>query len=111
MESFDLASSIEAAIALIRRIDGYINATEPFKLANDSILYHRAEALRLASLLLWPVIPGKVQELWSALGLSIDPAKGELAKLSSWGGLKPGIAVQKVALFPRVEQAAEPVPA
>ena len=118
MEAFDLSAAIEAAIALIRRIDGYINATEPFKLAKDpgkkdelgAILYHCAEALRIASLMLWPVIPGKVAELWSALGLSIDSARGEFAKLAQWGGLKPGAAVQKVALFPRVEQAATAVP-
>jgi methionine--tRNA ligase len=122
MEAFDLSGGIEAAIALIRRIDGYINATEPFKLAKDpakkdelgAILSHCAEALRIASLLLWPVIPGKVEELWRALGLSIEPGgvegRGDFAKLCAWGGLIPGAGtqIQKVALFPRVERAAEP---
>jgi methionyl-tRNA synthetase len=110
-ESFDLPSAVNSAVALVRHIDGFINATEPFKLAKDEskrddvalILYQCAEALRIASLLLWPVCPDKIAELWRALGQNIDPSEGQLQELAQWGGLKPGTRVDKTALFPRVE--------
>ncbi len=111
MEQLDLGGSIGAALGLIRRIDSFINRTEPFHLAKDesrrdelgAILYQCLEAMRIASLLLWAAIPGKSGELWEALGLAIDPARdGNLAALSRWGGLRPGSSVRKVALFPRL---------
>jgi len=111
MERFDLAGSIGAAIGLIRRVDAFINRTEPYKLAKDetrreelgAILYQCLETVRIASLLLWAVLPHKMPELWEALGLEIDPAAGGLVSLTEWGGLAAGSTVQKVALFPRIE--------
>ncbi len=110
----ELAEAAAEGLALIRKVDAFINATEPFKLAKDqtkrdqlaAILYQSAEAIRIASLLLWPIVPDKMTALWQALSLSIDPARGELHQLAQWGGLPPGSQVQKVALFPRVEPAA-----
>ncbi len=115
MEAFDIAGSIEAAMALVRQVDGYINQTEPFKLAKDEtrreelsqILYQCAEAVRIASLLLWPVMPHKMAELWTAMELNIDPQAGGLHELTQWGGFKPGTRVQKVALFPRIDSPIE----
>lgn len=124
MEQFDLTRAANEALGLLRRVDAFINATEPFKLAKDpakrdalaNILYECVEAVRVASVLLWPVLPHKMQELWSALGLKIEPGTRtcRLADITAWGELKPGTKVSKVALFPRVEQtpaAPTPVPA
>lgn len=110
-DRFELSAGVEAAIGLVRQIDGFINATEPFKLAKDpeqrdelaTILYQCAEALRIASLLMWPVCPDKIAELWSALSLDVDPSSDTIEKLSTWGQLQPGAPIQKTALFPRVE--------
>jgi methionyl-tRNA synthetase len=112
MEQFDLPSAARAALDLIRRVDAFINLTEPFKLAKEesrrdelaAILYACAEAVRIASLLLWPIMPGKMAELWDALGQSVDPDTDHLPGLAAWGGLTPGTAIRKVALFPRMEQ-------
>ena len=112
MDRFDLAGAVATALGLIRKVDGFINLTEPFKLAKDeskadelgAILYQCVEAVRIASLLLWPVMPKKMAELWEALGLRIDPNQGGLSDLAAWGGTKPGTNVCKVALFPRMEQ-------
>ena len=111
MGRFDLAGSIGAAVGLIRRVDAFINLTEPYKVAKDdsrrdelgAILYQCLESVRIASLLLWAVLPHKMPELWEALGLEIDPARGGLEALAGWGGIEPGSTVRKVALFPRVE--------
>ena len=113
MLQLDLGGSIGLALGLIRTVDGFINRTEPYKLARDdsnrdelgAVLYQCAEAIRIASLLMWAVMPGKSVELWQALDLKIDPHTGGLHALAEWGGLAEGQRVEKTALFPRVERA------
>jgi methionyl-tRNA synthetase len=110
-ERFELSDAIGAAMALIRKVDSFINLTEPFKVAKDesrrdelaNILYSCLEAVRIASLLLWPVMPERMQELWRAIGVSIDPTAGGLEELCAWGGCTPLGRIEKVALFPRVD--------
>ena len=112
MEAFDLPGSIAAAMGLVRKVDAFIHATEPFKLAKDeskaaevdAILYQCLEAVRIASLLLWCVLPSKMEELWSKIGVTVDPAAGTLETLAQWGGLEPGTSTEKVALFPRIDE-------
>ncbi len=113
MEAFDLAGAAAAGIGLLRRVDAFINATEPFKVAKDparkdelaTILYQCAESVRIASVLLSPVLIAKMPDLWSALGVSGPSAESPLPSLAQWSGLKPGTKIQKVALYPRVEAA------
>ena len=110
VERLDLAGALGAAVGLIRNVDAFINRTEPYKLAKDesnrdelgAILYQCVEAVRIASLLLWAVMPAKVGELWQALGVEIDPARGGLEERAAWGGLDAGRPVRKIALFPRL---------
>ena len=109
MDKFDLASSIAAAMAIVRRVDVFINATEPFKLAKDpsaantvgNILYRCAEAIRIATCLLEATMPEKVQELRDAWHLG--EATGDLRTECRWGRMQAGTAIDKVALFPRVD--------
>jgi methionine--tRNA ligase len=111
MDDLDLAGSIAAGVGLVRRVDAFINATEPFKLAKDesrrdelaAILYQCLEAVRVASLVLWPVMPGRMQNLWEAMGQSVRPRDGKLAELARWGVIDPGQAIRKLALFPRID--------
>ena len=109
MERFNLAGSITAAMAIIRKVDAFINDTAPFKLAKDeanaatvgAILHRCAEAIRIAACLLEAVLPERVAVLRSAWNLG-EPS-GDLLAECRWGGLKAGTAIAKVALFPRVE--------
>ncbi|MCC7193893.1 MAG: methionine--tRNA ligase [Phycisphaeraceae bacterium] len=113
-----LNEAITAALDLVRAIDNYIEQTAPFKLAKDparlpevgTILYNCAEALRIASLLLWPVIPGKVEELWRRIGCGhyadalADKGRGQLAQWTQWGVLQPGTPITAGdPLFPRYQ--------
>ena len=115
IEAFDLADAVEAPLALVRRVDTFINHTEPFKLAKDdtrraelgAILYQCLESLRIASLMLWPVMPERMAAFWQGIGQSIEPDAGHLRDLAKWGGLKPGTTVEKLALFPRIEKQTE----
>ncbi|MHC5004271.1 MAG: class I tRNA ligase family protein, partial [Planctomycetota bacterium] len=112
MERFDLSAALEQAMRIVRRVDGFINETQPFKLAKDAdrreelgaILYQCLEALRIGSLLLAPAMPGKTAEFWDAIGESFDPAGGGLEERTAWGRIAAGRAVRKVALFPRVDE-------
>jgi len=107
-ESLDLASAARTAVALVTEVDVYIQSTEPFKMAKDdskrlqmgAILYRSMEAVRIAGALLSPVLPGKMEELAVALG---DDVKQPLKQRVRWGGLKPGHALPKLVLFPRVD--------
>ncbi|VAX42491.1 Methionyl-tRNA synthetase, partial [hydrothermal vent metagenome] len=118
-ECFDLAACTQLGVALVSAVDGYINETRPFSLAKQldepgvreelsTVLYNCAEAIRIASLLLFPALPNKMAELWrhwhcSPLHDPTDPNSGfkaPLAELAEWGGpysLKPG---QKIDKFP-----------
>ena len=98
-------------------MDGYIDATQPFKLAKvpgqearvAEILYACAETLRLASLRLWPVMPGKMEELWRRLGVDhgeqlAEQGSGRLESWSQWGGLPAGRELARgEPLFPRYD--------
>ncbi|MFK7961877.1 MAG: methionine--tRNA ligase [Phycisphaerales bacterium] len=114
MERFEPAVAVQEGMALVRVVDAFINDTAPFKIAKDetrrdelgAILYQCIEALRIANLLLEPVLPERSAEFLAAIGCE-PPAGGTFASLCGWGGLKPGTTVQKVALYPRVEMVAE----
>ena len=108
MESFSLSQAIESVMVLIREVDVFINETAPFKLAKDesktpelgAILYQCLETLRIASILLDPVIPIKMNEFRTAI--CAETTNHTFEKETAWGGLEAGIKIEKVALFPRV---------
>ena len=115
MDDFALDDACEAGIGLLRTVDAFINATEPFKVAKDesrkdelaSILARCAEAVRIASMLLSPILPHKMAELHAALGVEVDVANGGLEEQTTWSDRLAGVTVEKVALFPRIESTAE----
>ncbi len=113
-ERFHVQESLHAAVQLVRKVDGYINVTAPFKLAKlieadpfrrtelAAILYHCAEAVRIAAYLFWPAMPAKMDELltrWGCLTGTQAVAQGvRLAELAQWAGphgLKPGAKLSK----------------
>jgi methionyl-tRNA synthetase len=110
---------ITKGIDLVRLIDAHIETTQPFKLAKQpgrstevaEILYTCAEAFRLASLRLWPALPGKMEEVWRRLGGAgaygqrlAGRGRGELDAWSKWGGLPAGAELRPgEPLFPRRE--------
>ncbi|MEO0966324.1 MAG: class I tRNA ligase family protein [Planctomycetota bacterium] len=111
----DLARSCEAGVRLVGAVDSYIEETAPFKHAKKpdglpyvgTVLYHCAEALRIASVLLWPVIPDACGKVWERLGLDYEAqlrnhGLGKLDEWLAWGQLKPGGRIEMGrALFPR----------
>ena len=109
MDRFELAQAAGAAIGVLREVDGFINRTEPFKLAKDparrdevsSILAQCAEAVRIASLLLEPFLPQRMRDLRVAMGDTL--ADAPWSQRTAWGGLPAGTRLTKVALYPRID--------
>lgn len=122
-DAFDIAGALHEGVNLVRRVDSYINATEPFKLAKRvdadpalkdrlaAILYHCAEALRVASLIMSPAIPEACAKLWAAWSCTppAAPAGENLAHLTAYDGphaLRPGQPLVKgEPLFMRADPA------
>lgn len=103
----DLAVNDALALTMdvIGGINRYLEVTAPWKQVKTdpertgTILYYAAEALRLTSILLYPVLPVKVLTLWERLSWQ-SPER--LHEGLSWGQLKPGDTVkQGDPLFPR----------
>jgi methionyl-tRNA synthetase len=107
-------------MGIVRAVDSYIETTAPFQLAKQAdklpqvgtVLYNCAEMLRVASLLLWPFLPERVEEMWRRTGCGryadalADRGAGDLDNWRQWGGGKPGTEIQKGdPLFPRFQPA------
>jgi methionyl-tRNA synthetase len=102
--------ALEEILEQVRATNRYVESNAPWKLFKEGnqeqinlVLYNAAEALRIASILLYPVMPGKCRELLLRLG--VEEKDITLAKASEWGLLKAG---QKISagepLFPRMEK-------
>ena len=75
-----------------------------------AILASCAEALRIASLLLWPFLPDACTSFWGRIGCGhyaqavADGGTGQLDECVKWGQLEPGTPMKKgAALFPRYQ--------
>jgi methionyl-tRNA synthetase len=107
--------SIQKGVDIVKAIDGYIQETQPFKLAKEpanraqveDILYRCAESYRIASLYLCPALTEKMPEVWRRCGLDYekslaDRGRGDFASWVQWGGLAEGTELAKGdALYPR----------
>ncbi len=112
-ERFEFSKGLEAVWSLISAVDKFIVERAPWKLAKatddearkslDDTLYTAAEALRIATGLLSPVLPQSAPKIWAQLGMkdSIDDLRFESL---AWGGLAAGQTIGAVSgVFPRIE--------
>ncbi len=107
MHSLRVNEALAAAMELARAANGYVETEEPWSLARqdgkeDELAETLASLLRsllLLAALLLPVMPGKMKELVSSLGLSQVPTIEEAQRLPLHQ-----LAVEKAPpLFPRIE--------
>jgi methionyl-tRNA synthetase len=115
LEQFDFSRALENTWTAIAAVDSYITAQAPWKVAAKDdgesraklggILYTAAEAIRIITALVYPVIPEAAAKVWQQLGLG-DIAKADLKDLQ-WGGLPPGTRLGELGpVFPRAEKEA-----
>jgi methionyl-tRNA synthetase len=112
-DRFEFSKGLEAIWALISAVDKFIVQHAPWKLYKqqddasqkqlDATLYTAAEALRIATALLYPVMPQLTPRIWSQIGIA-EPIESVRLDSLAWGGLNPGQKIGEVAaVFPRLE--------
>ncbi|PRR73847.1 Methionine--tRNA ligase [Moorella humiferrea] len=112
LNNFEFARALTAIWRLVNRANKYIEETAPWALAKDplkrprlnTVLYNLAEAIRQATVMVGPFMPGVPPRVWEQLGLVDLPAAHTWESLAVWGGIPAGIRVKRgPALFPRIE--------
>ncbi len=110
MDLFALEEGVAAAFSLVDDANGYIASTEPWVLARDAsqaerlteVLFDVAEAVRVAAILLLPVIPGSAAEILRRMG-ETRPAGALRLDDARWRSDGERTLVKGDALWPRVE--------
>jgi methionyl-tRNA synthetase len=108
-DTLRLDTGLGQVMTAIRAINRYLELKQPWTLAKQTdltplhrVLYTAAEALRVISALLYPVMPERMGALRAALGLG--SAAPQLDQITQFGVLQPGTAISDPgALFPRVQ--------
>jgi methionyl-tRNA synthetase len=113
MDRFALEAGVAAAFRLVDAANEYIASSEPWALARDpalagrlsQVLFDVAEAVRIAAILLLPVMPGSAAEILRRMGEETPVAALRLAD-ARWRAGGEKTIVKGSALWPRLEQAA-----
>ncbi|KAA6460909.1 methionine--tRNA ligase [Acidobacteria bacterium AB60] len=117
-EELNFAEALKGLWTLVAETDGYLTANAPWKRpAERSEEEHRAlqarvlgtaaEAIRVITALVYPILPASASKVWQQLGQGdlAAAAKGAFLADLAWGGLKPGTRFGEPApLFPRAEK-------
>jgi methionyl-tRNA synthetase len=114
-DQFHFSRALESAWALVAAVDKYIVENEPWALGEKqdevsrarlaTVLYTAAEALRIVTALVYPVMPEAAAKIWQHLGLG-DIQKLDLNQLG-WGQLPLGTKLGEIQpVFPRADKSA-----
>ena len=106
IDSLALNEAIETTIAFVRSLNRFMEQRAPWKLVKEdkaaagTVLYTAAEGLRIAALLLAPVMPGKI-----ATVLRSFPVNAGQEHCFDWGTLQTGRKLESIPpLFPRIQE-------
>lgn len=111
-ERFEFSRALETVWGLIGAVDKYIVEQAPWKLVKegeaaakklDAVLYTAAEALRVVTALVAPVLPDSAAKIWGQLGFTTPV--GDLRTVDlHWGRLQGGQKLgETAAVFPRAD--------
>ncbi len=112
-EAFEFSRGLEAIWTLLSAVDKFIVEQSPWKLARnpdpeaqaklDAALYTSAETVRIATALLYPVLPESTAKIWEQLGMTEPIGAVRLDNLH-WGQLATGQKIGQIAgVFPRID--------
>jgi methionyl-tRNA synthetase len=110
---FEFSKGLESIWSLLSAVDKFIVEQAPWNLAKsqeaeiraklDSALYASAEALRIATALLSPVLPESCAKIWEQLGMT-EPLDSIRLDFLAWGQLPTGQKIGHIAaVFPRID--------
>jgi methionyl-tRNA synthetase len=110
MDAFLLHDGAAAAFRLIDGTNEYIAANAPWTLAKDpaatdrltQVLFDAAEAIRLAAVLLAPIVPASSREILRRIGVSADGLNFD--RDGRWRNDGERVLTQAGPLWPRKEQ-------
>jgi len=117
-EAMNFSEALKALWTLVAETDGFLTANAPWKRPTDRpeaehvalqarVLATAAEAIRIITALVYPILPESAAKVWRQLGQGeiADAAKKSFLTDISWGGLKAGTKFGEPApLFPRAEK-------
>jgi methionyl-tRNA synthetase len=117
-DELNFSEALKSLWLLVAETDGYLTANAPWKRPADRteadhtalqarVLTTAAEAIRIITALVYPVLPDSAAKVWRQLGLGeiADAAKKSFLTQIAWGGLKAGTKFGEPApLFPRAEK-------
>jgi methionyl-tRNA synthetase len=117
-DALNFADALKSVWILVAETDGYLTANAPWKKQADHteaehaelqarVLASAAEAIRIITALVYPILPDASAKVWRQLGLGEirDAAKQGFLIDLKWGGLKGGTKFGEPApLFPRAEK-------
>ncbi len=117
-DALNFSEALKSVWSLVAEVDGYLTANAPWKRpaerseADQTALQARvlataAEAIRIITALVYPVLPDAAAKVWRQLGQGeiADAAKNAFLTQIAWGGLQPGTRFAESApLFPRAEK-------
>jgi methionyl-tRNA synthetase len=112
MDELAFSRALESVWELLSSANKYINESAPWALTEDlsqrprlaTILYTSAEIIRIATVMLAPVLPESCSRIWKQLGLRAPLSSQRIAELK-WGGLPVGGSIGEISpVFPRLDK-------
>jgi methionyl-tRNA synthetase len=117
-EAMDFSRALESLWSLVAAVDGYLTSSAPWKKPADvseedharaqaRVLATAAEAIRIITALVHPILPESTAKVWRQLGIGEieEAAKAGGLNNLAWGGLQPATRFSEPApLFPRAEK-------
>jgi methionyl-tRNA synthetase len=115
LDRYALHEGATAAFSLVDATNEFIAATEPWALARDpsaadrldDVLYEAAEAVRIAALLLLPVMPRSAAEILRRMGERTPPAELRFDRHAAWRTGDERTILLADPLWPRIEEREE----
>ena len=113
-DELNFSEALKSLWLLVAETDGYLTASAPWKKPADRsdadhaalqarVLANAAEAIRIITALVYPILPASAAKVWQQLGLGSieDAARQSFLTDLAWGGLKAGTRFSDPApLFP-----------
>jgi methionyl-tRNA synthetase len=117
-DELNFSEALKSLWTLVAETDGYLTANAPWKRPADRpeaehvalqarVLATAAEAIRIITALVYPILPESAAKVWLQLGQGeiADAAKQSFLTNLAWGGLRAGTKFGEPApLFPRAEK-------
>lgn len=109
MDELHIADAIEEVLVMLRRANKYIDETTPWALAKDesmrarleTVIYNLLETIRVAAVLLTPIIPNTSKKIFDQLGTNED----SYSSIETFGTLASGTKCGASAvLFSRIDE-------